>query len=181
MGKEIGAGSIEHAFSHNGAECLRRNARTDGFDHEDEGPTHDQIDQERKTRPTVDGRDLIDSTCHGHGPQQTEHRPTQGTADDTDTDWRVGSGNHHVDADVVEHAEAFLRPPGHPPMVECAGSIHQEHAAGEERDTEGILPIALVAESKNDPRCGEGEKHTGQMGEGVEQLLVCAFTNLHVK
>lgn len=181
MGKEIGAGSIEHALCHNGAERLRRNARTDRFDHEDEGPTHDQIDQERKTRPTVDGRDLIDGTCHGHGPQQTEHGPAQGTANDTDADGGVGSGNHHVDADVVEHAEAFLRPSGHPPMVKRAGGIHQEHAAGEERDTEGILPIALVAEAKNNPRCGEGEKHTGQMGEGVEQLLVCAFTNLHVE
>lgn len=168
VGKEIGAGSIEHSFGHNGAERLRRNARTDGFDHEDESPAHDEIDQEREAWPAVDGRDLIDSTYHGHGPQQAEHRPAQGTADNADTDRRVGRGNHDVDADMVEHAEARLRPPGHPPMVECAGRIHQEHAAGEERDTEGILPIALVAEAKNDPRCGEGEKHTGQMGEGVE-------------
>ncbi len=168
VGKEIGAGSIEHALCHNGAERLGGDACADGFRHEDEGPAHDEIDQEREAWPAVDGRDLIDSTGQGHGPQEAEHGPAQGSADDTDTDGRVGSSNHHVDADVVEHAEACLRPPGHPPMVECAGGIHQEHTAGEERDTEGILPIALVAESKNDPRCGEGEKHTGQMGEGVE-------------
>ena len=92
----------------------------------------------------------------------------------------VGGGYHHVDADVVEYAQALLAFAGQAPVVQTAGGIHQQHAARKGSSAERILPVAFVAQFQNDPRCAKGEEHPAQVGEGVETFLAGAsFDGVH--
>ena len=176
VGEEVGAGGVEQPFRPDGAECGSRDVAAHGFGHEDEGPTHEQIDEEGKSREAVDGRDFVDGTTHGYGPQQAEHGPAIGSAHHAHADGGVGSGYHDVDADVVQHTQAGLALAGHPPMVEGAGGIHQQHATGKKGDPEGILPIALVAEFEYHPGRGQCKHDSGQMRERVEHFLAASLS-----
>ena len=72
---------------------------------------------------------------------------------------------------MVEQAQVTLALAWHPPVVKRTERKHNQHAHGEECDTEGVLPTGGIAHAQNNPRNGQGEQHPSQMGEGVEYLF----------
>ena len=171
VGEEVGSGSVEQPLCEDGAKGGGRDGATDRLGDENERPAHDKIEQKGKTRPTVNGCNLIDRAAECYSPKDAKDEPACPTADHADADGGIGGGNHDVNADVVKDAEAPLCLAGQPPVIERAGCIHHQHSTREEGHSQGVLPVAVIAEFQDEPSGREGEENARQMGERVENFF----------
>ena len=135
VGKEVSARCIEESFSQqeeqrNCGEFLHH----PGED-EEHAPPHRQVKYQGKAGITVNGENLVERSTDDHRPKDAEHQPPYPSAHYTDADGGIGTGNHHVDTDMVALAQYALRQPRMHPMVDSAGKEHEEHAGDEEDDS----------------------------------------------
>lgn len=80
---------------------------------------------------------------------------------------------------MVEKAQVALALAGHPPVVQGAEGEHDEHTAGEDRHTDGMVETARIAQPQDNPGHGQGEHDARQVGDGVEYLFGGAAADIH--
>ena len=64
-------------------------------------------------------------------------------------------------------------------MVERAASKHEQHSAGEKSYTESMLPACPITQPQDNPCHRQGENHSRQVCERVEQLLTTALPDFY--
>ena len=179
VGEEISAARVKQALKENAQQCWRGERQENRFGHKHHAPAHDEVEQQRKARETVNGRRLVDGASNDNAPKQSEHGPAQSAPHHADADGRVGRCNHHVDADVVENAPQAFPRARHPPVVERAAGIHHEHAAGEKCRSHRVLPTAAVTQAQNGPGRCQCEHHARKVRQRVENFFVGSSSDSH--
>jgi len=143
VGKEIGACGIENALGYEETDGKPRETRHDGFDNEQNAPTHDKIDGKGEFREFTHGENLVESATENCCPLESEDSPAYPATYDTNADGSVGAGYHDVDADMVELAQHVLCHSGVYPVVDGAAEKHEEHADDKENNAKCHLPAFM--------------------------------------
>ena len=169
VGKEVGACGVGDAFGNNKPERQGRQELYHRFGDKDDAPSHNEIDGEREPGPTAKGYNLIHGSGNDKQPLQGEDRPAEPAAHYADEDWRIGTGYHDVDADVVALAQRPLQASFVHPMIGRAAEEHEEHAEEEADDAEQHLP-ARVGCQPNEPDGAQREDRSAKVRPGVALL-----------
>ena len=171
VGEEVGSGGVCDAFGKKEPKRGWLQCPYHGFCKEDNAPSHNEIDGKRESRPSSKRKDFIEGSDQNDRPLQGKDQPAKPSAHYADEDGRVGTGNHHIDADMVALAQSILQPAFSHPMINRAAEEHKEHADEEANDTKRHLP-AHVGRQPHQPDAAQGEERSAKMRPRVAKLCL---------
>ena len=135
---------------------------------EQDRPPHDQINRQAQRGPFAARQRLAEYAQEHRHPLQRRHQHPLPPSEHHERHGGIASGDGHVDADVVQHAEyAFVPRLRLHRMVERGGEEHQEHGNHEEAHGRR-RGHAVRRRMPVGPHRGEGQRR--QCGEGHDTV-----------